>query len=71
MCVVCFEYEKGKLTSKEAMDALVEMLESENDEDKVQHLFELANKIVDKDESFKEWDNDEETGFLDELDDLD
>jgi len=68
MCYICIEYEKGKLTSKEAMGALVEVLQTETDEDKANHLYELANKIVDNDDPFEEWDSDADTGALEELD---
>ena len=68
MCYLCTEYEKGKLTDKEAMKALGEMLVTEEDQDKKEHLFEVANKILDKENPFKEWEDYEETGVLDELD---
>jgi len=46
MCIICTEWEKGKLTDKEAMAAVGEMIA--NAEDGADHYFELANKIVEK-----------------------
>lgn len=46
MCIICTEWEKGKLTDKEAMATVGEMIAKSDDE--AQHYFDLANKIVDK-----------------------
>jgi len=43
MCIVCTEWEKGKLTNKEALRALGEM----GNEDP-SHIIEVASKIMDK-----------------------
>jgi len=42
MCLVCIEYAKGKMTPNEALHALNEMLESEEEE----HLQEVAKKLL-------------------------
>lgn len=69
MCIICLEYNKGKMTSQEALANIGETIDAnQNDEDKVQHLFELANKIMDKEQPFEEWDDDTQTGVLGELD---
>lgn len=67
-CMMCVEYEKGKMTSKEALNNIGEMIGSTTNEDEIAHLFELAGKIVDKELPFEEWDDDSQTGILDELD---
>lgn len=49
MCKVCIQWEKGKLTDKEAIRTSGEMIQSfENDEETVQHYWDLVNKILDK-----------------------
>lgn len=47
MCIVCLDWEKGKLTNKEAMKNLGEMLNSTKDDGIRDHLFGLSNKIID------------------------
>ena len=69
MCMLCVEWEKGKLTSKEAMQALSEMLNTEEDETKLAHLFELSDKIIDKDIPFGV--NDFDLDYLEDLDESD
>lgn len=68
MCIMCLEWEKGKMTSKEALSNIGEMMDSQKSEEEIKHLFDLANKVLDKEEPFEEWDNDAQTGILDELD---
>lgn len=43
MCIVCTEWEKGKLTNKEALRALGEMGKEDPS-----HIIEVASKIMDK-----------------------
>jgi len=50
------------------MRALSEMLRDERDEEKSEHLFGLAEKIMEKEEPFSNWDSDADTGYLDEVD---
>jgi hypothetical protein len=50
MCVICIDWEKGKMTSKEAMAAIGEII-GNADLKKTEHLVRLAEKIVDKDVS--------------------
>ena len=47
MCVICTEWQMGKLTSKEAMRNLGEILVNAEDEQIREHLFDLSNKIID------------------------
>lgn len=68
MCIICSEWQKGKMTSQEALANIGEMLDSGQSEEEVKHLFELADKVIDKEQPFEEWDNDSQTGILDELD---
>jgi hypothetical protein len=67
-CIVCLEFEKGKLTSKEALSNLGEMINDNSTKEEIEHYFEAANKIMDKEIPFEEWDSQEYTGVLDELD---
>ncbi len=51
MCIVCVEWEAGKLTSKEALRALGELIgmKGEADRDpKVRHYYKSVEKILDK-----------------------
>ena len=50
MCMICVDWEKGKMTSKEAIAAIGEIIGNANLE-KTDHLIKLAEKIVDKDVS--------------------
>ena len=51
MCIVCVEWNKGNLTSKEAMRNLGEMIgmkgEADLDPD-IRHYYEAVEKILDK-----------------------
>lgn len=44
MCIICAEWEKGKMTAKEAMGAIRETISVENFE----HLTNLTNRIIKK-----------------------
>lgn len=68
MCQLCVEYNKGNMTTKELLNNIGELVDSEKDEDNQKHLFELADKAISKEMPFEEWDNDSQTGVLDELD---
>jgi hypothetical protein len=50
MCIICLDWEKGKMTSKEAMAAIKEVI-GNADLNKTEHLVRLAEKIIDKDVS--------------------
>jgi hypothetical protein len=54
MCVVCKEWEKGKLTNAEALRAIGEMPKSDPGDKK--HLIDLASRIMDKEVPMKESD---------------
>lgn len=47
MCVICIDWEKGKMTSKEAMDAIREVIDT-TDLERTGHLVKLAERIVNK-----------------------
>lgn len=64
MCLLCIQFEKEKMTTKEIVDAVGEMLEFEDDEEKRLHLFELINKVMDKEESL----TNENTVYINDLD---
>lgn len=59
MCVVCTDWLKGKMTSEEALRALGELIQ-ENDEysAKNNHYFDVVDKILDKEVPFNENDQD-------------
>jgi hypothetical protein len=46
MCVVCLDWEKGKLTDLEAMRALGEMIVASEDTQELDHYFEMATEIA-------------------------
>lgn len=50
MCVVCLEWEKGKLTRLEAKWALNELIMTDNVE--WDHFTELRDKLEDEDEGY-------------------
>jgi hypothetical protein len=55
MCKICVDWEKGKMTSKEAMRAIGEVIGTvEGDEN--EHFIRLAEKIVNKEVPFKDAD---------------
>lgn len=59
MCIVCLEWEKGKLTSTEALRNLGEMIEStDKEEEKRAHYFEVVEKILDKEVPTSDGDED-------------
>lgn len=57
MCMVCKDWEVGKLTSKEALRVLGELMIGASDKAK-EHFFKVSEKILDKEVPLS--DNDEE-----------
>jgi hypothetical protein len=55
------------MTDKEAFRAIGETIQDENDDNR-QHLFELSERIVSKGDTYKEWSEDSESLYLDDLD---
>lgn len=47
MCIICVEWEKGKMTAKEALNALGEMMDPFDAKDN-KHYLEAYGKILDK-----------------------
>lgn len=48
MCVICFEYEKGTLTRKEALKNIEEILHNPHlDKNEVEHLLEVEEELED------------------------
>lgn len=47
MCIVCVQWERGKLTNREAFRAVQEFIQTdrENQPEEVSHWFEVQNKI--------------------------
>lgn len=48
MCAICIEWEKERLTSKEAFKAMGEVIGITEDENVIQHLQDLSEKIIAK-----------------------
>lgn len=46
MCLICKDWQSGRLTKREAFRALNEMLISPSDEEKKLHLFELSDRLM-------------------------
>ena len=60
MCIVCVEWEKGKLTNQEALRALGEMIVGHGEsEESIAHYFDTSDKILDKEVPLEE----DELGF--------
>lgn len=53
MCIVCTDWLKGKMTNKEALNAIGEMFETSTEEES-KHYFEVVEKILDKEVPFNE-----------------
>jgi len=53
MCMICTEWELGKLTNQEALKNVGEAIESTQSQKKIEHLLELTDKILDKDMATK------------------
>jgi len=68
MCIICSDWERGKMTNQEALANIGEMLDSEDSEEKKEHLLKLADNIISKEMPFEEWENEDSTGILEELD---
>lgn len=55
MCLICLEWEKGKLTTKEALKNIGEYINSEDTNKN--HYLELAEKILNKELPYSEYDD--------------
>lgn len=54
MCKICSDWQLGKLTIKEAWRNLQETVDGiDGDEEKLDHYFEVANKLLEEDEKLK------------------
>lgn len=49
MCLVCKDWQSGKLTRREAENALSELISFEEDRDKIIHYFETLENISEDD----------------------
>ena len=56
------------MTSEEAFSAIGEMLSNEKDEEKINHLFELSDKVLDQEDPFDEWDEAQHGFYIENLD---
>lgn len=54
MCIICQDWEKEKLTSKEAMRNISEMISSTKNHPLTDHLLDLANRIIDSEIPFQD-----------------
>lgn len=56
MCQICLDWEKEKLTAKEAMRNIGEMIHSSKGKEESKHLLDLADKILSKEVPMNEAD---------------
>jgi hypothetical protein len=68
MCVVCSDWEKGKLTSKEALRNLGEMIATGTEKEK-KHYFEVSEKILDKEVPMNDTDSELDQSWHEETHD--
>lgn len=61
MCKICVEWELGRLSSKEAMNAIGEILMISEDEKEIDHMTSIVDKIL-----FKEMPVSEQNSELEE-----
>lgn len=50
MCILCKEWEKGKMTIQEGLDNIGELLQNNADAKERAHLFDLADRILDEEQ---------------------
>lgn len=67
MCKICSEWTLGKLNDEEAFRAIGEHLNVETDQDERDHLFDVVEKILDKNQPIIDFE--EDTDFLIDLED--
>lgn len=69
MCVVCTDWLKGKMTSEEALRALGELIQSNDEysEDNL-HYWEITDKILDKEVPIRDADPDLDKAWQDDKD---
>lgn len=60
MCIVCVEWQAGKLTSKEALKNLGELIKTEDAKD---HYFLAVDKILDKEMQTTVYDDETDTAW--------
>ena len=47
MCLLCLEWEKDRMTSREILNAVGEMLDFSEDDEERTHLFGLVERVLD------------------------
>lgn len=68
MCVVCKEWQAGKLTSKEALNNLGELINAAGEEGvETMHYWEVTSKILDKEVPVGESDEELDKSWHDEI----
>lgn len=65
MCIICKDWQAGKLTDREAFRAIGELLGTD-DEEKRRHLFELSDRILEEGDPLPEWDEEVDGQWWDE-----
>lgn len=68
MCIVCKDWEAGKLTSQEALKNLGELIKAADKKDK-KHLFEVSEKILDKEVPLSDTDEELDQSWHEEMHD--
>lgn len=64
MCIVCLDWQKGKLTSKEALRNLGELINT--DTDKKDHYWRVLDQIMESELPVMEADSDLDKAYWDE-----
>jgi hypothetical protein len=66
MCIVCRDWQLGRLTSKEALRNLGEMIFASEDKEEQAHLWEISEKILDNEVPISDTDEELDKNWSDE-----
>lgn len=72
MCIICKDWAAGKITSKEAIKNLGEMIGMKGEADldpKIRHYYDAINKVIDKEVPFEETDEELDKSWHEETHD--
>lgn len=65
MCIVCKDWELGKLTTKEALGAIGELMSAAKGKE-MKHLSEAYEKVMEKEVPFKDTDSELDSAWHEE-----
>jgi hypothetical protein len=63
MCLICIDWEAGKLSAKEAFKNIGESLATAATEEERKHLFELSDRLLDKEVPTSEADSEMDSAW--------